>query len=102
MKFIKIHSHVDLITNSSTELFMVDTTNTEKSLVEIIKFLCGKDLGETEICQFKDYKYKDSVTIPDEINPDNLYAISADQNDGSLITIIENFFTLIDLEYNEQ
>ena len=55
---IQVHSMVDVITNSSTELFIVDETKIFSGLKEVFTFL--KDAGdfdyESEITKFKDYE----------------------------------------------
>jgi hypothetical protein len=101
---IKIHSAVDLITNSSTELFIVDLTKTEGFLKEMFEFMtkesaCGCD--DTHFESLKNYKYKDDFIIPEDLNQDMVYMCTVDQNNNLLMSILEKYFTVIQLEYKD-
>lgn len=50
--FLKLHSIVDLITNSSTEIFILDTNKTAELVYELIKEKCkeSNDLYDLDWC----------------------------------------------------
>lgn len=102
-KFIYLHSIIDLITNSSTELFMVETPVTEGVLKEIFNFIIKEcDFNnETEITQFKDYDYKDDYILPDGVNEENVYVFEIDYSDQLLQQLLEKYFTILPFKYKD-
>ena len=99
---IQVHSMIDVITNSSTELFIIDETKIENGLEEVFSFLKGAgDFDyESEITKFKDYEYSDDYNIIDKtIDLENVYIIRADQNNRLLIMLITNFFNPLKFDY---
>ena len=98
---IKLHSVVDLITNSSTEMFIIDTSKTEKILKDIFDAIKNNVDGETEIVKWQDYKYKGVIILLDDVDPENVYVCDIDQCDCSFLTIIEKFFTQVNYKYAE-
>ena len=94
---INVHSFVDLITNSSTEIFVVDSEKIEESVKEIFKFLVDStNLGiDSYIVKFttnpEDFS---DIVLPKEYenNKNSLYYFSIDQNNTFLINIIEKYF----------
>jgi len=99
--FIKLHSLVSLITNSSTELFIVDISTTEGVLKDIFELIKTKGGGETRIESWENYKYKSDFLIPDNINLSNVYMCRIDQNEEFLMEIIKKYFTTIEIKYKD-
>jgi len=99
-KFIYLHSIIDLITNSSTELFMVDTPVTEGILNDIFNFIIKECdfYNETEIQPFTDYDYKDDYILPDGIKEENVYVFEIDYTDQLLQKLLEKYFTILPLK----
>lgn len=98
---IKLHSLVDLITNSSTELFIIDTSKTEGILKEIFDVIKKNPAEETNIQKWEDYKYKSDLVIQEDADLSNVYVCRIDQNDVTLMAIIKKFFTQIKFKYAE-
>ena len=99
--FIQLHSVIDLITNSSTELFVVDGNKAEGILKEILEFIIEQSLNdssETEIVTLENYPYKDYYIIPEGLNEKQVYVMNIDYNDVFLQNFINKYFTLIRLE----
>jgi len=101
--FIKPHSMVDLITNSSTELFIIDLSKVTEFLNEVFKELIMKSnyCGESEICKLSEYRNSDEYIIPDDIDINNTYVCEIDNHDVFLLSFIEKYFQPIELDYNE-
>jgi len=99
---IDIHSMTDLITNSSTELFIVDENKIEGTLKEV--FVLASDsnnLGdESSVIKFDDYKYKNDYILTEEYenNTSSLYVFNISYDDAFLINAIEQLFNPIKLE----
>lgn len=101
---IPIHSIVDLITNSSSELFVFNGNTSDatvKRLLETIISSCGGDYNETSIHTYDEYRYKDSYIIPEGVNPKDLYFARIDNNDYTLSAILREFFTEVKLEWKD-
>jgi len=101
---IKLHSVVDLITNSSTELFIVDTSKAEGILKEMFEFI-KKEAGncnETTISSWEDSSCKDDYIMPEDIDFSQVYVCRIDQNDNILMGIMEKFFTVLNLKYKDE
>jgi hypothetical protein len=94
---------IDVITNSSTELFIVDKNKVQEGMAEIFDLVINaNDLDyETEIIPLKEYEYKDQYILP-KGNIDNYYVIRASYHNELLNRIIEKFFNPIELEENEE
>jgi len=100
---INVHSMIDVITNSSTELFIVDKNTIQEGMTEIFELIVNaNDLDyETEVIPLKEYEYKDQYILP-KGNIDNYYVICASYHNELLMGIIEKFFNPIELEENEE
>jgi hypothetical protein len=102
---INIHSLVDLITNSSTEIFIIDENKVKETMKEIFQFIVNEaEIDyESTVEKFDDYEYKDDYILSEEYknNSSNLYIIHASQHNELLNSIIEKFFNPIELEYKE-
>ena len=100
--FIKLHSVVDLITNSSTELFIVDASKAEGILKEVLKFIVeeGKSgYSDTKIETLENYRYKEDFIIPEDLDQSQIYVMDIDYSDTFLEKFIEKYFTTITLNY---
>lgn len=101
---IPVHSIVDLITNSSSELFVFNGATKDKTLqrlLEVISNSGGSGYSETTICKFEDYRYKDDYILPKGVNADDVYCADVDQNDSITDAILREFFTEISIDYKE-
>lgn len=97
-----IHSVVDLITNSSSEIFMIDVTTSNKTLKEVFKTIVeaagSGGYSETSIRAFSDYEYG-SDYITEGVDTKNLYVINIDQNDSGVTeALLRKFFKVVELE----
>lgn len=103
--FIKLHSVLDLITNSSSELFIVDTSKAEEIVKEILFFFAKESKScseETSIeCLVDRPSYKTDYIIPEDIDEKDIYICNIDQNNDLLVRFIEKFFTVIELKYRD-
>lgn len=100
--FIKLHSVVDLITNSSTELFIVDASKAEGVLKEMLEFIIkGGNSGysDTKIETLENYRYKEDFIIPEDLDQSQIYIMEIDHNDTFLERFVEKYFTTISLKY---
>ena len=93
----KIHSIIDVITNSSTELFTVDTSKCEALLKEIFLFLANAD-PEASLELLKDCDYIDDYIIPEDLDLENVYVCQIDQNNQMFWDFIEKYLNVIDLK----
>ena len=102
---INVHSLVDVITNSSTELFIVDANKVQETMKELFNFLlnCTEIDFETEIFKYDESDYKNDYVLPEEYenNTENLYFINASHHNELLMQIIDKYFNPIELEYKE-
>ena len=101
---VNIHSVVDLITNSSSEIFMIDVTTSNKTLKELFETIveaAGSGNGgysETSIQAFSDYEWKEDY-ITKGINTKNLYIVNIDNNDSGITeALLRKFFKVVELE----
>lgn len=89
----KPHSFVDLITNSSTELYVVDKSKTEETFKFMIDFLM--DLYEIDyessICKFTDSDKSEWWTVPEGYNADDLYLIDVSYHNNLLSELMRHF-----------
>jgi len=112
--FIKIHSIIDVITNSSTELFVIDQSKVEEAFKEVFKILMEQSKWnqfdeETYISKLKHYEKDCNVTVnfkDSSINKSEIYMIEASYHDKLLNYLIENHFNPIsendyEIKYNE-
>lgn len=102
---IKLHSIVDVITNSSSELFIVDGSKSEGILKEILDFItssCRNSSGETSVKLLSESREYDYYVIPEDIDVSQLYLFEIDYNDEFLESFIKKYFTIIDLEYKDE
>ena len=101
--FIKLHSFVDLITNSSTELYVVDSSKSEGILKEIFDLIIkegNSGYDETKIECLINYKYKSDYIIPEDLDQNTVFICNIDRGNIILMKIIEKYFTTINLKYN--
>jgi hypothetical protein len=96
---INLHSVVDLITNSSTELFIVDTSKAEGILKELFDVILKNPAQETRIEKFEDYKYKNEYILPEGTDLSSVYICNIDQCDDTCMAIIQKFFTCVNFKY---
>ena len=102
---IKIHSIVDAITNSSSELFVVDTTHVDKFVKEIFDFFAEKKY--IKVTSWNDFELsRDSIrdrgsarkcyNIPDDADTTNTYVIVCKGQDINAFTnFLEENFTIL-------
>lgn len=89
-----IHSFIDVITNSSTEMFIIDKSKIEESLLKVFDALleeCNLDY-ESKIESYNDYRYKNDYILPEENNPDDCYVIDVSHSNDVLNMLVEKFF----------
>jgi len=101
---ISVHSFVDIITNSSSEIFVVDENKIEETLKEIFKFLLSLEYidNQSRIRKFSKYIDDfDDVILPDEYknNIDSLYYLDIDENNIFLVKLVEKYFHPIQFKY---
>lgn len=104
MKVIYIinpHSVIDVITNSSTELFVVDGNKVEEGFKEVFRVIT-KEISEldfeTTITKYNDFDMEEGFRLPSEIkDTSNLWVIHASQHNTLLNTLIERYFNPIRL-----
>lgn len=89
----KPHSFVDLITNSSTEIYVIDKARTEEAFKMVIDFLMeiAEIDYESSICKLTDSQYLDSVEIPEGYNIDDLYVLYASYHNTLLKELMDHF-----------
>ncbi len=98
---ISIHSIVDIITNSSTEIFIVDMSKVTEIIQEIFKLMQETTYcSETTITPLSEYDYKDDYIIPEDLDVDNVYVIDIERYE-MMIGIINKFFPVIQLTHKE-
>lgn len=96
----KPHSIVDVITNSSTELFIVDKSKTLEIYQEFLDMLMYMEIDyESEICKFNDYEYNSDIKLPEGCNPEDLYVINASYHNAILNKFINDFFHTVKWEW---
>ena len=99
---IKLHSFIDVITNSSTELFVVDKTKIEGQMKDMFEFLLDTHIDEeTEIRTWEDYPYTDDYILPEGIDSKECYVIDASYHNTLLTELIKKYFNPIDYSYKE-
>lgn len=106
---ISVHSLIDVITNSSTELFIVDKNKVDEAFKEVFTILM-KELdwrgdGETEVKRLKDYEedYNVYFKFSEDVDRDSVYIINADYHDDLLNHLIEKHFNPISpSDYEEE
>jgi len=99
-----IHSFVDVITNSSSELYVVDTEKIIGFAEELLQLFIenfGSNYNETSISKFSDSEYIEEYIIPKGVDKEHLYFINVDNNDLIISVLIEKYFETIQLEYKE-
>lgn len=98
---INIHSFVDLITNSSTEIFIVNPNNLKEQVQDFFNFIKGAigDGGESYVETLEQYDCDNSIILPEGINRDDCFVINASYHDELLNEIIEKYFKPIDYDW---
>jgi hypothetical protein len=99
---IQFHSFVDLITNSSTELYIVDLSKIEGVLKDMFETIKTHHGGETRIHTWESYQYKEDYILPDGTDTTNVYVCWIDQGDDTLMGIIEKFFAPLNFKYKDE
>lgn len=97
-----IHSLIDLITNSSSELFVVSTdkaTDFTKELLGLITEQFNKGWNDSKVTKYADISYKDEFDLPEGVNPDNVYFIDVDHSESLGDALIKKYFTILDLKW---
>ena len=89
----KPHSFVDLITNSSTELYVIDKSKTEEAFKEFIDILMSMDEidYESSICKFTDSSKSEYMKVPEGYNPDDLYLLEVSYHNHLLEKLLSHF-----------
>jgi hypothetical protein len=103
---ICIHSLVDVITNSSTELYAIDTEKTEGFVKELLdlfleQFSNGSRFDQTVITKWEDVDDKDYYILPESVNTDHVYFIDIEYSDNIVEALIKKYFNVIELGYKE-
>jgi len=100
---VSIHSTVDLIANSSTEIFVVDKNKVKQEMKELFEFCLECEIDyETSIVKFEDDSYyKDDIILPEYVNPDDCYLIHSSINNPLFENIIRKFFNPIEIKYKD-
>jgi hypothetical protein len=100
---VSVHSMSDVITNSSTELFIVDENKVTESMKELFKFICecNEIDYESEIFKYDEYEYKEDFVLPEEYvgKTGSLYIINASNHNDLLNQLIDKYFNVIELTY---
>ena len=89
----KPHSFVDLITNSSTELYVVDKSKTEEifqPFIDILMSMYEIDY-ESTICKFLDSTESEFLEVPEGYNPDDLYILEVSYHNALLNELLNHF-----------
>lgn len=96
----KPHSIVDVITNSSTELFIVDKSKTLEIYQELLDMLMDMEIDyESEICKFNDSEDNSDIELLEGCNPEDLYVINASYHNAILNKFINDFFYTVEWEW---
>lgn len=98
---IQLHSFVDLITNSSTELYIIDLSKIEGVLKEMFDVFKTHHGDETSIEPWDTYKYKDDYVLPEGTETSKVYVCRVDQGDDTLMGILEHFFSPLNYKYRD-
>ena len=103
---VDVHSLIDVITNSSSELFIVDANKIEGTLKELFEFIIGDNEidYETSVRKFDDDSSKDNFILPECYKDDtsSLYMINADQSNYLLQHIIQEYFNPIPIKWKDE
>jgi len=93
---LKPHSFVDLITNSSTELYVVDKSKTEETFKFMIDFLMNlyEIDYESSICKFTDSDRSENWPVPEGYNPEDLYLIDVSHHNNLLSELLNHFYVV--------
>lgn len=95
---------VDLITNSSSETFIINASkldSVKKDVLDVICKSCSSSYDDNSIKKLSESNYKDSYIFPEGMTVDDYYIADIDQNNSSLRNILENLFEVVYLEYKE-
>ena len=99
---ISIHSFIDVITNSSTELFVVDKSKIKEEMKELFELIIDTELDyETTVESYEDYRYKDDFILPEGCDSKDCYVIDASNSNILLEKIINKYFNPIEVEYKD-
>jgi hypothetical protein len=94
---------VDVITNSSSELFMVDGSKVKEDLKTLFDLMikhCESGRScDTFIVKLSESNYADEYILPEGTNPDEVYMIYVGYDDGFLEEVVNKFFPPIEYGY---
>ncbi len=93
---------VDLITNSSSEIFMYDVSTTNETLKKLISVLSNNCSDESSVQEFNDSSYKDEIILPNGVDAKNVYVVRVDYNDRTLGAVLSEFFTEIPMKWKSE
>lgn len=91
------HSIVDLITNSSSELFVFKGEPRDETAKLLLEVLTTHGFNESSVSKFADYKFKDDIELPEGINADDIYVANFDYSDQALETLVREVFEEIEV-----
>lgn len=98
---INVHSVIDVITNSSTELYIVDRSKIKESLQEVFdvitKSVGGNSYHETKIMSLKEYckSYGYKIYFKNKIDESDLYVFNVDYSEITLNSLVRDLFNPI-------
>jgi hypothetical protein len=97
----KPHSIIDLITNSSTELFIVNQEKTEGIFKEILNIIFEIDRidFESTVLKFLESGYAHEINILDDSNPEDLYILNISYH-NELLNKFNEYFYQVPYEWN--
>lgn len=96
---VPYHSIVDLITNSSSELFVFKGEPKDETAKILLEFITSKSLNESSVVKFSDYKYKDDLILPEGVDPECVYVANIDYNESILEELLQEVFETIEVEW---
>lgn len=105
---VPYHSVVDLITNSSSELFIIRAKpkdETAKILLDVLRengSSSSSSYYNSSIETWADFFYKDEYIIPENFNTEDLYVANVDNCDTYLQDILRRVFEVVTLEYKDE
>lgn len=96
--FIQIHSIVDVITNSSSELYIFDTGKAEQALREAMQVIIENGLFELSPVD------PDEYVIPEGVDVNNLFIIDLEHSEQSdnIFDMLNKYFSEIELKYKDE
>lgn len=98
---INVHSFIDVITNSSTEMFIIDKSKLEESIKQVFDAIVNqKELDyESKVTTWEDYRWKEDIILPEGTCVDDCYVIDVSHSNDVLYMLVEKFFKPLDIKY---